>query len=41
MEGKGYNLSDNIINKLREGNGFIKEYKSSKLVFEYEYLNGK
>jgi len=40
--GKGYDTSGNIIYKLINGNGKIKEYYyDGNLEFEGEYLNGK
>ena len=41
--GKGYNKNGNIIYKLINGSGKIKEYNwtNGKLRFEGEYLNGK
>ena len=32
---------NNIINELKEGKGFIKEYENRKLLDECEYLNVK
>ena len=41
-EGKGYDLNNNIIYKLKEGKGFIKENdEDDNLIFEGEYLNGE
>ena len=39
--GKGYDKNGNIIYKLNNGNGKVKEYYDGKLGFEGEYLNGK
>ena len=38
--GKGYN-NNNIIYELKNGKGYIKEYKFDQLIFEGEYLNGE
>jgi hypothetical protein len=42
-EGKGYDLSNNIIYELKNGKGYIKEYNfnNNKIEFEGEYLNGE
>ena len=40
MERKGYDENSNIIYKLINGNGKVKEYKGNQLKFEGEYLNG-
>ena len=38
--GKGYDINGNIAYKLKNGNGYIKEYdKSGKLKCKCEYLN--
>ena len=39
--GKGYDSKGNIIYKLNNGNGKVKEYNKNQLKFEDEYLNGK
>ena len=39
--GKGYDKNNNIIYKLTNGSGNIKEYKNNELIFEGEYLNRK
>ena len=39
--GKGYDENGNIIYELINGNGKVKEYKSKKLKFDGEYLNGR
>ena len=40
--GKGYDIHNNIVYELKNGNGYVKEYyKKGKLFFEGEYLNGK
>ena len=40
-EGKGYDLSNNLVYELVKGKGLIKEYHSNgRLKFEGEYLNG-
>ena len=39
--GKGYDIKGNFIYELKDGKGYVKEYKYSKLVFEGEYLNGE
>ena len=38
---KGYNKENNIINKLKKGQGYIKEYYKNILIFEGEYFNGE
>ena len=37
--GKGYN-KNNIIYELKDGKGYLKEYKNNKIIFEGEYING-
>ena len=41
--GKGYDPYNNIVFKLKDGKGLIKEYNdyNYKLIFEGEYLNGE
>ena len=39
--GKGYDNNGNIIYKLINGNGKVKEFFCSNLIFEGEYINGK
>ena len=40
--GNGYDLNNNLIYELKDGNGFIKEYnRKGILIFEGEYKNGK
>ncbi len=41
MDGKGYNRLHNIVHKLKNGNGYLKEFENSKLKFEGEYINCK
>ena len=41
-KGKTYNIFNNIIKELKNGNGFIYEYDLyGELIFEGEYLNGR
>ena len=42
INGKGYDLSNNIVYELKDGNGSIKKYDLyDRLKYEGEYLNGK
>jgi len=38
--GKGYDENGNILYKLKNGTGKVKEYYDGELIFEGEYLNG-
>ena len=43
MNGKGYDINNNIVYELKNGNGYVKEYNdfTGKLMFEGEYINGQ
>ena len=42
LDGKGYDLNNNVVYELKQGKGYVKEYYSDwKLYFEGEYLNGE
>ena len=40
-EGIGYDIMNNKVYELKNGEGYIKEYEDGKLKFEGEYINGK
>ena len=39
--GKGFNGADNIVYELKDGKGYIKEYRYGKLEFEGDFFNGQ
>ena len=39
--GNGYDNNNNIVYKLKDGKGLIKEYKYGRLIFDGLYLNGQ
>ena len=41
FDGKGYDVENYIIYELDHGEGKVREYIQTKLIFEGEYLNGK
>ncbi len=42
MNGELYDIKENLIYKLNNGNGSMKEYNDNgQIIFEGEYLNGK
>ena len=39
--GKGYDGEKNIVYEIKNGNGYIKEFRDNKLRFECQFLNGE
>ena len=39
--GRGYDLSNNLIYEIKEGKGLVKEYYYTSLIFEGQYINGQ